>query len=65
MGYVHAKIQLKNPRLQKLKPISTKAMVDTGALMLCIPAHIAIASLGHWLRETKYYWVLYQWKTWI
>lgn len=42
MGYVHAKIQLKNPRLQELKPISTKAMVDTGALMLCIPAHIAI-----------------------
>jgi len=42
MGYVHAKIQHKNPRLQKLKPISTKAMVDTGALMLCIPVHIAI-----------------------
>ena len=42
MDYVHAKIQLKNPRLQELKPISTKAMVDTGALILCIPDHIAI-----------------------
>ena len=42
MGYVHAEIQLENPRLQKLKPISTKTMVDTGALMLCIPVHIAI-----------------------
>ena len=42
MGYVHAQIILKNPRLPKLKPVSIKAMVDTGALMLCIPAHIAV-----------------------
>ena len=42
MGYVHAQIKLKNPRLPELKPISVKAMVDTGALMLCIPEHIAL-----------------------
>ena len=41
MGYVHAEIKLKNPRLTGLKPIIVKAMVDTGALMLCIPEHIS------------------------
>ncbi len=42
MGYVHAEIKLKNPRLPKLKIITVKAMVDTGALTLCIPEHIAL-----------------------
>lgn len=42
MGYVHAEIHLKNPKLPKLKLISTKAMVDTGTLTLCIPEHIAL-----------------------
>jgi len=41
MGYVHAEIELKNPRLPQLKSLVTKAMVDTGALMLCIPEHVA------------------------
>ena len=34
MGYVHAEIKLKNPRLTNLKIITVKAMVDTGALTL-------------------------------
>ncbi|MBI5193225.1 MAG: clan AA aspartic protease [Nitrospirae bacterium] len=42
MGYVHAEIKLKNPRLPKLKIITVTAMVDTGALTLCIPDHIAL-----------------------
>ena len=42
MGYVHAEIKLKNPRLPDLSPISVTAMVDTGALTLCIPDHIAL-----------------------
>lgn len=42
MGYVHAGIKLKNPRLTKLKMITVKAMVDKGALLLCIPDHIAL-----------------------
>lgn len=42
MGYVHAEIKLKNPRLPNLNPITVKAMVDTGALTLCIPDHIAL-----------------------
>ena len=42
MGYVHAEIKLKNPRLPNLKIITVKAMVDTVALTLCIPDHIAL-----------------------
>jgi clan AA aspartic protease len=42
MGYVHANIKLRNPRLPELKPLSVKAIVDTGALMLCVPEHIAL-----------------------
>ena len=42
MGYVHAKIQLKNPREPELQPITVNTMVDTGALMLCIPKHISL-----------------------
>ncbi|MBI1883211.1 MAG: clan AA aspartic protease [Chlamydiae bacterium] len=42
MGYIHAEIQLKNPRLPKLKMVLAKAMVNTGALTLCIPEHVAL-----------------------
>jgi len=42
MGYVLAEIKLKNPRLPQLNSITVNARVDTGALMLCIPEHIAL-----------------------
>ncbi|MGK5091146.1 clan AA aspartic protease [Deltaproteobacteria bacterium TL4] len=42
MGYVHTEIEIKNPRLPALQPLKVKAMVDTGALTLCIPEHIAL-----------------------
>ena len=42
MGYVHATIELSNPRKPELEPISTAALADTGALMLCIPEHLAL-----------------------
>jgi len=42
MGYVHTEIILKNPRLPDLQPLTMTAMVDTGALTLCIPEHIAL-----------------------
>ncbi len=42
MGHVFAKIELSNPRQQELMPCKVKALVDTGALMLCIPEHIAL-----------------------
>ncbi|MEI6640382.1 MAG: hypothetical protein WCL42_07500 [Chlorobiaceae bacterium] len=42
MGHVFAEIKLSNPRNQNLTPIVTRAPADTGALMLCIPEHLAI-----------------------
>jgi len=42
MGLVNAKITLKNPREKKLKPIEEIALVDSGAVHLCIPEHIKI-----------------------
>jgi len=41
MGHVFADIELSNPRDQKIDKIQVKALVDTGALMLCIPEHVA------------------------
>ena len=40
MELVHAKITLKNPRKTKVKPIQVNALVDSGALHLCIPEHL-------------------------
>ena len=37
MGLVHAQIKLNNPQQSALATISTQALVDTGALHLCIP----------------------------
>jgi clan AA aspartic protease len=41
MGLVFAEIQLTNLLESTLQPFTTKALVDTGALHLCIPQHIA------------------------
>lgn len=42
MGHVFTDIELSNPRESDLKPIQVKALADTGALMLCIPEHLAL-----------------------
>lgn len=42
MGLIYTDITLSNPYDEKLIPIETKALVDTGALFLCIPEHIAL-----------------------
>lgn len=41
MGHVFAEIELSNPRQPSLTTIKANALADTGALMLCIPEHIA------------------------
>ncbi len=41
MGHVFADIELRNPKDGNLEPVKVKALVDTGALMLCIPSHIS------------------------
>jgi clan AA aspartic protease len=42
MGHLFANISLSNPRKPELKPLALNALADTGALMLCIPEHIAL-----------------------
>lgn len=42
MGHVFAEIELSNPRRPELVPIKARALADTGALMLCIPEHLAL-----------------------
>lgn len=42
MGLVHAEIELKNLTNSKLSPFTVTSLVDTGALHLCIPEHVAI-----------------------
>lgn len=42
MGHAFAEIELSNPRKPRLKPVRVHALADTGALMLCIPEHIAV-----------------------
>lgn len=41
MGLTYANLTLYNPRKEKLKPVAVKALVDTGAMHLCIPQAIA------------------------
>lgn len=42
MGLTYSAIKLSNPRNIDLQPIEMKALVDTGALMLCIPEVVAL-----------------------
>ena len=42
VGLVRAKIVMKNPRIPKIKPVEVDALVDSGALHLCIPVHLQI-----------------------
>ena len=42
MGHVFATIRLSNPCRPELDAIETRALVDSGALMLCIPEHVAL-----------------------
>ena len=42
MGLVHAKISLKNTKKNRLSSVRTNAMVDTGAMYLCIPQSMRV-----------------------
>ena len=42
MGLIRTEITLRNPRDRSLAPLVANALVDTGSLHLCIPAHLAI-----------------------
>jgi len=42
MGLIYADIELSNPTDKSLSSVTTKSLVDTEALFLCIPEHISI-----------------------
>jgi clan AA aspartic protease len=42
MGLVRTEITLSNPSKQKLAPLTVTALVDTGAVHLCVPEHVAL-----------------------
>jgi clan AA aspartic protease len=42
VGHAFAEIDLSNPKKPDLSPIHVRALADTGALMLCIPQHVAL-----------------------
>ena len=42
MGYVHAEIELSNPKDDSIGRLTAVALVDTGALTLCIPEHVRL-----------------------
>ncbi len=39
---VYADILLSNPRYPELKPLAVKALVDSGAVTMCVPEHVAL-----------------------
>jgi clan AA aspartic protease len=41
MGLVYADLELANARDDSLRPMQVRAMVDSGALHLCLPQHVA------------------------
>jgi clan AA aspartic protease len=42
VGHVFADIELGNAKRPDLSPIRVKALADTGALMMCVPEHVAL-----------------------
>ena len=40
MGLTNAKVELRNPRLPELGCMEIEALADTGAVHVCIPAHV-------------------------
>ena len=42
MGLITASVELANPKNPQLRPLPVAALVDTGAMTLCIPEHVAV-----------------------
>jgi clan AA aspartic protease len=42
MGLITTTVELSNPKLPELSPLSVSALVDTGAMTICIPEHVAV-----------------------
>ena len=53
MGLIYADIELANAKNGSLKSITVNALVDTGAMTLCIPEHIAIQLQLHEIEKRE------------
>ncbi len=42
MGLLHTEVELSNPGNRELAVLRVVALVDTGAITLCIPEHVAV-----------------------
>ena len=42
MGLIQTEVNLSNPRRSELASLEVSALVDTGAITLCIPEHVAV-----------------------
>jgi len=42
MGIINVEVSLANPQEPKLRSVHVEALVDTGAITLCIPEHVRI-----------------------
>jgi clan AA aspartic protease len=42
VGLTYAKLVLKNPRRPDLQPVEVEALADSGAVHLCVPAHVQV-----------------------
>jgi clan AA aspartic protease len=42
MGIIHVEVALSNPQKTNMRPVQVQALVDTGAITLCIPEHVRI-----------------------
>ena len=42
MGLIYTELELSNPRNSELVPLTVEALVDTGAVNLCVPKHVAV-----------------------
>lgn len=42
MGLFYTEVSLSNPRNSRLAPLTVSALVDTGAVNLCVPEHVAV-----------------------
>jgi len=42
MGIITTTVELSNPKQPELSPLTVSALVDTGAMTICIPEHVAV-----------------------
>ena len=42
MGLIHTEVELSNPRDREFAALPVVALVDTGAITLCVPEHVAV-----------------------